>query len=61
MTYRAIFVGDAKAYGRTGTVDDPGTVNVIFRPDGDNGDGLFVPRKNVYIPALDKTRHCPKP
>lgn len=61
MTYRAIYVGDAKAYGRTGTVDDPKAVNVVFRPDGHGGDGTYIARKHVYIPALDKTRHCPKP
>ena len=50
------------AYGMTGTLtlEDRSYGDVNFVPDGDIEPWMIF-RKNVYIPAEDKTRYCPKP
>jgi len=66
---RAIYVGPPVdflhghplRYGMTGLhIDFGGSIGPTFKPDGALG-GKIVGRDEIYIPALDKTRHCPKP
>ena len=63
----AIYVGkglSAVSYGMTGTMQpsiSPESPYFSFRPDGQASGQWFVLRKDLYIPAEDLTRHCPKP
>jgi len=59
---RAIYVGKPYPwirYGMTG-IHWPDSFGAAFRPDGDPV-AFIVPRKDLYIPAEDQQRHCPKP
>ena len=66
---RAIYVGGDSwflNYGKTGTYGmvrgNWGKRGPVFefRPDGE-GWAIPLPRIEVYLPAEDQTRHCPKP
>ncbi len=59
---RAIYVGKPYPwirYGMTG-IHWPDSFGAAFRADGDPV-AVIVPRKDLYIPAEDQQRHCPKP
>lgn len=63
---RAIYVGKGLSevnYGMTGIMEQtisPESPYFSFQPDGQTYQ-WFVLRKDLYIPAEDLTRHCPKP
>jgi len=46
-------------YGMTG-IHWPDSFGAAFRADGDPV-AVIVPRKDLYVPAEDQQRHCPKP
>ena len=62
---RAIYVGvgfSALSYGMTGTMEARCNSRfVAFYPDGFLRGQWFLERKEIYIPAEDQSRHCPKP
>ncbi len=62
---RRVAYGVDLCYGTTGRIMSPGnkrgTVCPVFRPDLPWTTYWGVPRRELYVPAEDATRHCPNP